>query len=48
METGAYAISKYPDVVDIYNRLEALISQPLRPIRREKMQDVLKLFRKTM
>ena len=46
METGAYAISKYPDVVDIYNRLEALISQPLRPIRREKMQDVLKYFEK--
>ena len=46
METGAYAISKYPDVVDIYNRLEALISQPLRPIRREKMQDVLNYFEK--
>ena len=46
METGAYAISKYPDVVDVYNRLEALISQPLRPIRREKMQDVLNYFEK--
>ena len=46
METGAYAISKYPDVVDIYNRLEALISQPLRPIRREKMRDVLNYFEK--
>ena len=46
METGAYAISKYPDVVDVYNRLEALISQPMRPIRREKMQDVLNYFEK--
>ena len=46
METGAYAISKYPDVVDVYDRLEALISQPLRPIRREKMQEVLNYFEK--
>jgi glutamate-1-semialdehyde 2,1-aminomutase len=46
MKTGAYAISKYPDVVDVFNRLEALISQPLRPIRREKMQDVLNYFEK--
>ncbi len=46
MKTGDYAISKYPDVVDVYNRLETLISQPLRPIRREKMQDVLNYFEK--
>jgi glutamate-1-semialdehyde 2,1-aminomutase len=46
METSAYAISKYPDVVEVYNRLEMLISQPLHPIRREKMQDVLNYFEK--
>ncbi|HEX7975761.1 MAG TPA: aminotransferase class III-fold pyridoxal phosphate-dependent enzyme, partial [Anaerolineales bacterium] len=39
-----YAISQYPDVEDIYRRLELLIGQPMRPIRREKMKTFLDYF----
>ncbi len=39
-----YAISEYPDVPEVYRRLEALVAQPLRPVRREKMQEYLKYF----
>ena len=31
-----YAISEYHDTDEIYARLNALVSQPIRPIRREK------------
>ena len=48
MENQQYAISKYPDVDEVYRRLDALISQPMRPIRREKMQEVSGLFREKM
>ena len=48
MEIQQYAISKYPDVDEIYRQLDALISQPMRPVRRDKMQDVLGLFREKM
>ncbi|MDD5370272.1 MAG: aminotransferase class III-fold pyridoxal phosphate-dependent enzyme [Anaerolineaceae bacterium] len=47
-ETGMiaqqYAIREYPDVKAIYAKLEKLVSQPLRPVRREKMQEYLKYF----
>lgn len=46
MESNAYAISNYHDVQDIYWRLDALVSQPLRPLRRDKMQEVLDYFEK--
>ena len=39
-----YSISNYPDVDAVYERLNALISQPLRPIKREKMDQVLNYF----
>lgn len=39
-----YAISQYPDVEDVYRRLNALISQPLFPIRRDKMDEYLRYF----
>jgi glutamate-1-semialdehyde 2,1-aminomutase len=39
-----YAISKYPDVDEVYRRLDALLAQPLRPVRREKMDEVLAYF----
>ena len=39
-----YSISNYPDVDTVYERLNALISQPLRPIKREKMDQVLNYF----
>ena len=43
-ETQSYAISQYPDVKDIYQRLNNLIQQPLRPVRREKMEAYLAYF----
>ncbi len=39
-----YAISEYPDVNDVYRRLDALLAQPMRPIRRDKMQEYLNYF----
>ena len=45
-ENQTYAISEYPDVQDIYRRLDALVSQPLRPVRRDRMQDYLDYFDK--
>jgi glutamate-1-semialdehyde 2,1-aminomutase len=38
------ALSTYPDVDAIYTRLNALIRQPIRPVRREKMQEYLTWF----
>ena len=46
MTKQAYAISEYPDVPEVYRRLEALVAQPLRPIRRDKLEDVLDYFQK--
>jgi len=46
MESNSYAISSYHDVQDIYRRLDTLISQPLRPLKREKMQEVLDYYAK--
>jgi glutamate-1-semialdehyde aminotransferase len=43
-ETQQYAISAYPDVDDVYRKLEALISQPLHPVRRDQMQEYLDYF----
>ncbi|MGA2367857.1 MAG: aminotransferase class III-fold pyridoxal phosphate-dependent enzyme [Dehalococcoidia bacterium] len=45
-DTQKYAISTYPDVADIYRRLEELVSQPMRRVREEKMQEYLAYFDK--
>jgi glutamate-1-semialdehyde 2,1-aminomutase len=39
-----YAISEYPNVDEIYAKLEALLSQPMRPVKREKLQEYLDYF----
>ena len=39
-----YAISNYPDVDLIYKKLDALVQQPIRPLRRDKLQEVLAYF----
>ncbi|HBG74118.1 MAG: glutamate-1-semialdehyde aminotransferase [Chloroflexi bacterium GWB2_49_20] len=39
-----YAISEWPDTLEIYQRLAGLIGQPPRPIRRDKMQEYLAYF----
>ena len=44
MSNQQYAISEYHDTNEIYNRLNALISQPIRPIRRDKMEQFLRYF----
>jgi glutamate-1-semialdehyde aminotransferase len=44
MSTQTYAISEYPDVEDVYRKLNALISQPLRPVKPEAMQQYLNYF----
>lgn len=46
MSEQQYAISQYPDIDAVYERLNALIRQPLRPIKREKMQQVMDYFDK--
>jgi glutamate-1-semialdehyde 2,1-aminomutase len=43
---SAYAISEYPDVEKIYRDLETLVAQPLRPVRRDKMEEYLGYFTK--
>ncbi len=44
MTSQQYAISEYPNVDEVYGKLNALLSQPLRPVRREKMQEYLNYF----
>lgn len=42
--TPAPAISAWPDVSDLYHRFEVLVKQPMRPIRPEAMQRVMRWF----
>jgi glutamate-1-semialdehyde aminotransferase len=44
MTEQQYAISEYPDVKSIYHALDALVRQPLRPVRPERMQEYLNYF----
>ena len=44
MTEAQYGISNYHDVEKVYRQLDALVSQPMRPLTREKMADVLKYF----
>lgn len=39
-----YAISEYPNVDDVYKKLNNLISQPIRPVNRTKMKEYLDYF----
>lgn len=42
--TQQYAISQYPDTDKLLAQLKALTSQPLRPIKRDRMKDYLNYF----
>ncbi len=42
--TAQYAISQWHDTDALNTRLKALLKQPLRPIRRDKMDEILKHF----
>lgn len=44
MSDQQYAISSWPDTDEIYARLKSLVKQPIRPIRRERMEDFLCYF----
>src|SRR5215211_4347585 len=44
MNEGKYAIREYHDTGEVYAKLDHLISQPMRPVRREKMQEFLSYF----
>ncbi len=44
MTNQQYAISTYPNVDEIYANLNKLISQPMRPVNREKMKEYLGYF----
>lgn len=44
MSEQQYAISEYPDADEITARLKELVNQPLRPIRRDKMEQYLSYF----
>ena len=43
-QLAGYAISAYPDVAAVSRRLEALVSRPLRPIKRHAMAGYLDYF----
>jgi glutamate-1-semialdehyde aminotransferase/ribulose-5-phosphate 4-epimerase/fuculose-1-phosphate aldolase len=43
-QLAGYAISRYPDVPDVYRRLSDLVAQPVRPIRRDVMDGCLAWF----
>ncbi|HEX5643388.1 MAG TPA: aminotransferase class III-fold pyridoxal phosphate-dependent enzyme, partial [Thermoleophilia bacterium] len=43
-QLAGYAISRYPDVAEVYRRLDELVSRPLRPIRRDAMDGYLDWF----
>lgn len=44
MTEQKYAISEYHDVEEVYKKLNNLVSQPMRHVKREKMQEFLSYF----
>ena len=44
MDTQKYAISEYHDTKEVYARLDKLIGQPMRSVKRDKMQEFLCYF----
>ena len=44
MTDQAYAISEYHNTDEIYTRLNALVKQPIRPIKRDRMEEYLGYF----
>ncbi|HNT78740.1 MAG TPA: aminotransferase class III-fold pyridoxal phosphate-dependent enzyme [Anaerolineae bacterium] len=43
-DTQSYALSQYPDTDAVYAQLRELVRQPLRPLKRERMEQVLAYF----
>ena len=44
MNEQQYAISQYPNVDEVYAKLNSLVSQPIRTVNREKMKEYLDYF----
>lgn len=44
MNNSGFSISQYPDVKDIYQKLDQLLAQPIRPLRRDALDQYLKYF----
>lgn len=44
MSEQKYAISEYPNVDEVYRKLDLLIRQPMRPVKRERMKEYLDYF----
>jgi len=44
MTKQQYAIAEYLNVDEVYAKLNALVAQPMRPIKREKMQEYLNYY----
>ncbi len=44
MNHSGFAIDQYPNVKDIYKKLDQLLSQPIRPLKRESLAKYLKYF----
>jgi glutamate-1-semialdehyde 2,1-aminomutase len=44
MNNSYFAISEYHDIKPIYDQLDKLVNQPIRPVKRDKMQDYLNYF----
>ncbi len=44
MSDTGFAISEYHDTTEIYKKLDALLAQPIRPVKREAMERCLKYF----
>jgi glutamate-1-semialdehyde aminotransferase len=43
-QLAGYAIGAYPDVKDVYARLDALVRRPMRPLRRDAMAEALDYY----
>ena len=44
MNSAGFAISEYHDTRDIYSKLDHLLGQPIRPIKREEIDKYKKYF----
>lgn len=45
-ENSEFSISEYPDVDEVYSRINNLIKQPIHPVRRDEMESYLRAFEK--
>jgi glutamate-1-semialdehyde 2,1-aminomutase len=44
--SDGFAIKEYHDVAEIYHKIQKLLAQPIRPVRRNEMENYLEAFKK--